>query len=151
MNSYFETVCSWSILSWLVWTTFNVLSYPLAIRVILVVHVLAVSITFIFSLILNKTKLENITSHSFSSFEFDVQNVLLQRIENRINKHFIPVAIIFSLLDLINRIINLRYFQILRRTISGFYQINFWWDWVLKEINATEVFNHFLGNSFRFF
>jgi len=149
MNSYFETVRSSSIQSWLVWTALNILSYPFCIWVILVEHVLALSITFIFSFILNKAKLE-IIIHSLSIFEFDVQNVLLPRIENRVNKYFIPATIILLLLDLINKIINLLYFQILRSTISGFYQINFWWDWLLKKIYATEAFNHFLSNLFRF-
>jgi len=125
MNSDFETVLPCRFISWLHWTTLNVASNTVTIEVIIVTHALIVCWIIIFSLVFHKAKEECIIIISMFLFKFDVQNVLTQRIQNRINKYFIPIIKQFFC-ELVNRIINFDYFHLRRFIINGIYQSNLW-------------------------
>jgi len=140
----------------------NILSNTIGIRQIIVWHALAPSIIIIFFIVLPNTKLKEIIAISWFQFKFDFDNVIPWRIQKRIKIHLAPTR--SFLFDLISRIINLCYLQLLRTSISGFYQLDFCHllrrrisgfyqidfllvlDWWLKEVDTFQTINHFLSN-----
>ena len=144
----------------------NLLSNTIGIRQIIVWHSLGPSKISILSFVLHNTKLKEIIVISWFQFKFDFDNVIPWRIQKRIKIHLAPTRTL--LFDLISRIINLCYRQLLRICISGFYQIDFCHllrrsiigfyqiyfllvlDWWLKEVDTFQTINQFLSNSIRF-
>lgn len=151
MYSNLETVLSYLFTTRLHTIALNIFSNPIIIRAIIVAHVLFIGRTIIFSFLLDKANQEMIASVSWFHFEFDMENVLLQWIENRFEKDLANMTWINSLFDLKNGIINLWYFHKLRRTMSGFDQINIWWDWLSMEADAFKVFDYLLRQNIGLF
>lgn len=125
--------------------TLNVLGYSITIWVIIVGHVLLKPINTIFFFFSQKSKAKMIINISLLLFKFYMKDVPFQRIKDRVNKNLTP-AIFWPFFDYIILLINLVYFELLRRTEGRFYQINIWWISLLKEFDALDSINHFLSN-----
>jgi len=113
----------WSSTLWWHRITLDLFLYSITTLEIIIRHFLFLCFCIIFSLVSDYSEDKMIRLMSLFSFNFDMKDISMQRIQDRIKKYLTPPTNCI-LLELISRIIQFSNFHLLRSTKSGFNPIN---------------------------